>query len=322
MNQDPVSALHGIIVPLVTPLAGEGSPGNNALDAAGLERLIDHTISGGVHGLFVLGTTGEGASFTRELRLEVIRRSCEWARGRVPVLVGITESAYEESVRLAKAAADAGAAAVVAAPPYYFRYSQADLSAYIEQLARDVPLPLVLYNMPQCTKIEYSIDVVRKASRNPRIIALKDSSGDLVYLRNAIDSVRGRPDFGVFIGPEEQLAEGLRAGTRGGVNGGANLFPRLYVDTYEAARRLDWDEAARLQNIIQQVSDALYTVGDPATSYLRGLKAALGAAGICSARLAPPFRPFTAEENAVLKERLENIHAAAGESELLRTLSS
>jgi dihydrodipicolinate synthase/N-acetylneuraminate lyase len=310
--------LRGIIPPLVTPLSGQDS-----LDVDGFERLINLTISGGVHGIFVLGTTGEGVSLSRELRLEVARRACQWAGGRVPVLVGITDGAYAESIRLGEAAAEAGAAAVVAAPPYYFRYSQEDLLFYVKQLARELPLPLVLYNMPQFTKVEYSVDMVQRASDIPNVIALKDSSGDLAYLDQVIRSVRHRPDFGVFIGPEEHLVDGLRAGGRGGVCGGANLFPRLYVDTYEAVQRGEWAEAERLQKIIQQVSGALYRIGDPDSSYLRGLKTAVSVEGICSDLPALPFTRFTAKERKFLEKGLEDIRAAVDDKAgLLRTLSS
>lgn len=308
----------GIIPPLVTPLSGQDS-----LDLHGFERLINHAIAGGVHGLFVLGTTGEGASLSRELQLEVVRLSCRWAANRAPVLVGITHTAYAESVRLAQAAADAGAAALVIAPPYYFRYSQSDLLYYLEQLADDVTLPLVLYNMPQFTKIEYAVDTVRRASEIPNVIGLKDSSGDLIYLEQAIGAVSHRPDFGVFIGPEEQLVDGLRAGACGGVSGGANLFPRLYVDAYEAAQRGEWGEAELLQKVIRKVSDTLYRIGDPDNSYLRGLKASLAAAGICSDLPALPFTRFTAEEREALEKGLENVRAVVGlEPALLRSLSS
>jgi 2-dehydro-3-deoxy-D-pentonate aldolase len=276
-----------------------------------------------VHGLFVLGTTGEGASLSRELQLEVVRLSCQWTAERVPVLVGITDSACAESIRLAHAAAEAGAAAVVVAPPYYFRYSQSDLLYYLERLADEVTLPLVLYNMPQFTKIEYAVDTVRRASEIPSVIGLKDSSGDLGYLEQVVASVSHRPDFGVLIGPEEQLVNGLRAGACGGVNGGANLFPRLYVDAYEAARCGEWREAERLQKIIREVSAALYRIGDPESSYLRGLKAALSAAGICSDLPAIPFTRFTAEERETLEKGLENVRAAVGgEPTLIRALSS
>jgi 2-dehydro-3-deoxy-D-pentonate aldolase len=302
----------------VTPLSGQDS-----LDVRGFERLINHTIAGGVHGLFVLGTTGEGASLSRELQLEVVRLSCQWTAKRVPVLVGITNAACIESIRLAQTAAEAGAEAVVVAPPYYFRYSQNDLLYYLERLADEVTLPLVMYNMPQCTKIEYAVDTVRRASEIPNVIGLKDSSGDLGYLEQVIASVRHRPDFGVLIGPEEQLVDGLRAGAWGGVNGGSNLFPRLYVDAYEATRRGDWTEAERLQKIIREVSAALYRIGDPDSSYLRGLKAALSAAGICSGLPALPFTRFTAEEREALEKGLENARTAmASEPALLRTLSS
>ena len=77
----------------------------------------------------------------------------------------------------------------------------------------------------QCTKIEYAVDTVRRASEIPNVIGLKDSSGDLGYLEQVMAGVRHRPDFGVLIGPEEQLVDGLRAGAWGGVNGGAQSVP-------------------------------------------------------------------------------------------------
>ena len=107
---------HGIIPPMVTPLTDR-----DALDAAGLERLIEHILGGGVHGLFILGTTGEGPSLSYRLRRELIERTCRQVRRRVPVLVGITDTAFVESVNVARWAADAGADAVVTAPPITLR---------------------------------------------------------------------------------------------------------------------------------------------------------------------------------------------------------
>src|SRR5438874_2513017 len=99
---------------MVTPLRGR-----DELDAAGLERLIERIMAGGVSGVFLLGTTGEGPSLSYRLRRELIAKSCALIKGRIPVLVGITDTAFVESVSLAQHAADAGAAAVVVAPPYY-----------------------------------------------------------------------------------------------------------------------------------------------------------------------------------------------------------
>ena len=104
--------LRGVIPPLATPLSE-----HDVLDVDGVDRLVEHVLAGGVHGLFVLGTTGEGPSLSYKLRQELIERVCERVNGRVPVLVGITDSSLAEAVQMANLAADSGAQAVVAAPP-------------------------------------------------------------------------------------------------------------------------------------------------------------------------------------------------------------
>src|SRR6185369_5383821 len=140
--------LSGIVPPLVTPLKDR-----DELDQAGLERLIEHVVGGGVHGLFILGTTGEAPSLSYRLRREFIGRVCQLTQGRVPVLVGITDTSFVESVALARHAADAGAMAVVLSTPYYFPAGQTDLLSYIRNIVAELPLPLVLYNMPSLTKV-------------------------------------------------------------------------------------------------------------------------------------------------------------------------
>ncbi|MFA7054684.1 MAG: dihydrodipicolinate synthase family protein, partial [Kiritimatiellia bacterium] len=107
--------LKGVVPPMVTPLLD-----NHTLDVMGLERLVEHILSGHVHGLFLLGTTGEAPDLSYELRHELVQRVCGQVGGRVPVMVGITDTVFSESVRLAESAARAGAEGVVAAPPYYF----------------------------------------------------------------------------------------------------------------------------------------------------------------------------------------------------------
>ena len=295
----------GIIPPLATPLIDQDS-----IDPAGLERLIEHTLDGGVQALFVLGTTGEAPSLSREVRLDMVRMCCRLVRNRVPVLVGITDTAFGEAVKLGHTAAEAGASAVVVAPPYYFRYSQQELFHYIELLAHELRLPIVLYNIPQYTKVEYSVQTVARASQIPGVIGIKDSAGDMTYLARVIAEVSTRPDFGVLIGPEEKLVEGLHAGACGGVCGGANLFPRLFAQTYEAAMKEDWTEAERLQQIVRQVSAMLYQVGDLESSYFRGLKTALAIENICPDLLALPFAQCSAEERELIERGLERVRAA------------
>src|SRR5439155_9211151 len=145
------------------------------LDLPGLERLIEHILAGGVHGLFLLGTTGEAPSLSHRLRCELIERACEQIAGRVPVLVGITDTSFVESVELAEHAADAGAQAVVLAPPYYFPAGQPELAGYVERIAGAVPLPLFLYNMPSHTKLSFEPDTIARALEIPNVVGIKDS---------------------------------------------------------------------------------------------------------------------------------------------------
>ena len=113
--------------------------------------------------------------------------------------------------------------------------------------------------------------------------------------------------FPVMNGPEEILVDAMQAGAIGGVCGGANLNPRLFTDIYRLMSSGDLEGALKLQLRAREISDALYTVGDRNTSYLRGIKSAMAAAGLCSARCAIPLAPFTAEESRLLQSRFDSL---------------
>jgi len=292
--------LRGIITPLVTPLASADTP-NLALDAAALERLIEHVIAGGVRGIFLLGTSGEFTSLGREMRLEIIRRTCTCVNRRVPVLAGITDTAVSETLRLADAAADAGADAVAVAAPYYFEHSQQDLLRYLELITQKLALPLFLYNIPHLTKSSFEPETVRRAADLPGVVGLKDSTGDLKYLDKTLEALRDRPGFTVLVGPEELLADAMKLGANGGVCGGSNLNPRLFVELYDAIVAGDTRRTEALQRAVRRMGELLYRTGSPGASYLRGIKAALSLAGLCSPEPAPPFIPFYADEYALIE---------------------
>jgi len=291
----------GLITPLATPLALSNQM-EPSLDAAALERLIEHVINGGISGIFVLGSTGEFSSLGREMRQEIIRRSCAYANRRVPVLAAITDTAISETLRLADTAVEAGADAVVLAAPYYFQHSQDDLLRYLEQITGRLSLPLFLYNIPHLTKTSFEPETVRRAADLPGVVGLKDSTGDLKYLDNTLDLLRDRPQFSVLIGPEEILLECMKRGAHGGVCGGSNLNPKLFVSLYDAIVRGDMQQAEALQETVLKSSGALYHTGFPGSSYLRGIKAALSLAGLCRPEPAPPYTPFSAEEYARIAE--------------------
>lgn len=291
---------HGIIPPLVTPLADR-----DTLDVAGFQRLISHVLGGGVHGIFVLGTTGEGPSLSHHLQREVVSQACQLVGGRVPVMVGITDPSFFESISLATHAAEEGATAVVLAPPYYFPAGQEELLEYLEELIPALPLPVMLYNMPSMTKLSYSPEIVGELARWPQVVGLKDSSGDIDYFCRVRELTADVDEFAMLVGPEHLLCEAIKLGADGGVSGGANVRPELYVQLYEATV-----SGGHTKALTDQVTSLgrLYGVGNnPASAVVKGIKCALSLMGICSARMAEPFREFGDSDVAKIKKLLDEI---------------
>ncbi len=287
--------LTGIIPPLVTPLEDR-----DTLDRAGLERVIEHVINGGVHGLFLLGTTGEGPSLSYRLRRELIAAAGKQVKDRLPVLVGITDTSFVESVNMARHAAEAGAEAVVLAPPYYMPEGQPELREYLEHLLPELPLPLFLYNMPPLTKVPFELETVRWAMDQPRILGMKDSSGNMIYFNQVRELLPHRPDWSLLVGPEELLAETVLLGANGGVSGGANIFPKLYVELFAAAQRGDLQRARELHALVMQVAGRLYHIGRHASAVLKGIKGALSCLGLCGDFMAEPFHRFREPERKLI----------------------
>ncbi len=290
----------GIIPPLPTPLAGD-----DELDVAGLGRLIDHLIEGGASGLFVLGTTGEGPSLSRRLRYEVVTQACRLAAGRTPVLIGVSDTSLVEAVALARAAADAGAAAVVATTPYYYPIAQVNLLRFMEALAVASPLPLLLYNMPSHTKVAFELDTLRRLAELPNVVGVKDTSANMMFFHQLVRlAAELRPDWSLFVGPEELLGEAVLLGAHGGICGGANLWPRLYVALYQAAARGDLAEVRRLHGKVTGMAANLFKARETGASFAQSIKCALSCIGICENRTALPLVPASAEREQEMRRAL------------------
>jgi dihydrodipicolinate synthase/N-acetylneuraminate lyase len=281
----------GIIPPIITPLKDR-----DTLDVAGLEALLAHMLAGGVHGIFALGTTGEAPSLSYRLRREMVQRTCQLVAGKVPVLVGITDTSFVESVELARYSATQGAKAVVLSAPYYFPVGQPELIEYVEDLVPELPLPVFLYNMPSHTKVTFDLDTVKRAMQLPGVAGMKDSSGNMVYFHQLVRELPQRPDWSLLVGPEELLGESVLLGGHGGVSGGANLCPKLYVALYDAAVKNDVNRVAELHSQVMRISSTIYKVGRHGSAFIKSVKCALSVLGICDDFLAEPFHRFREQE--------------------------
>jgi len=182
--------LRGVVPPMITPLEGP-----DRLSIEGLERLIEHILGAGVNGLFILGTTGEAPALSYRTRREVVERTCRQVAGRVPVLVGITDTAFGESVDMACHARAAGAQAVVASAPFYYPATQSELLDYFENLSTRLPLPTFLYNAPTNTHHFFEPRTVQRIAQLPNIVGLKDSSANMIYYHSVQELLSDRPAF-------------------------------------------------------------------------------------------------------------------------------
>ena len=290
---------HGIYPPLVTPMK------NGRVDIRGLEKLVAHTINGGVHGLFALGTTGEGPGLSESNKAVVIKSVVDQAKKRLPVLIGITDTVMTDSIALAEIAATAGADALVIAPPYYLPPGQAEFLEYLDYILPRLPLPLFLYNMPSMTKVHLSPATLAEAITRPGVVGLKDSSGDMNYFHDILQVFNGK-DLALFSGSEVLLGESILFGAQGGVSGGANVHPKLFVNLWQAAHDGNIEKLKKLQQQWHQFSN-IYRRGHHASSGIKGIKCALSLLGICEDEMVAPFSAFAKKERAMIKEDLKNM---------------
>ncbi len=307
--------LSGIIPPVVTPLIS-----HYQLDPEAVGRVVNHLIDGGVNGLFVLGTTGEGPSLSYQVRYQMVERACETAMHRVPVLVGVTDCSMAESINLAKHAAGCGTSAIVAAAPFYFTTSQSALVDWFTQLADESPLPLLLYNMPSCVGIDLSLNTVTSLSEHPNIIGIKDSSGDLAFFRTLCEAFTSKEDFVVFMGPEELIPEAVAAGADGGVCGGANLLPHVYVELFDASKSGNQAEVDRLRQLVHQMFASVYRDLNGQMNLIPALKLAMQYCGLCSSQIAPPLATVGPLHTAKIQKELADLLTMAGSSLTAQTV--
>jgi 2-dehydro-3-deoxy-D-pentonate aldolase len=293
--------LKGIIPPVVTPLID-----SNTLDVNGLEKLIEHIIAGGVHGIFILGTTGEATSLTYELRKELIKYTTGIVNHRIPVMVGITDTSLKGSLDIAEYSAATGADCLVIAPPYYVPISQEEMREYLENIVPKLPLPFMMYDMPSCTKLHLSLETVRR-SKDLGAIGIKDSSGDMSYLYSLINEFRDSPEFSIIAGTELFLPETIIHGGHGAVAGGANLYPKLFVDLYNASLERDMDKIEKLRELVIMIDSTIYNVGKHKSRIIKGIKCALSAMDICNDYVALPLQKFKEEERRIIVQHVKDL---------------
>ena len=271
-------ALHGSITALVTPFKGE------AVDETTFQKLVVRQIDAGAHGVVPVGTTGESATLSHAEHRRVVELCIEAAAGRVPVVAGAGSNSTAEAIELAKFAESAGADAILAVTGYYNKPSQAGLIAHFTALNDAVGLPIIIYNVPGRTVANLSVETIAILSRLPRIVGVKDATGDLA--RVALQRVASGEDF-IQISGEDMTAVGFNAmGGRGCISVTANVAPEDCAKMQEASLKGDYAAALRIQDRLAPLHEILFKDTSPGP-----VKYAMSLMGLCSGDLRLPLVP-------------------------------
>jgi 4-hydroxy-tetrahydrodipicolinate synthase len=239
-----------VFVVTVTPFHEDGR-----FDEAGTHTLLNSLVEEGVTGIVLAGSTGEWFTMSDDERIELFRVGKEVVAGRIPVLAGISAIATKDSVKLASKARDLGLDGALLLPPPYVLPTDRELDAYIAAIA-EVGLPIMLYNNPARTGVNLDVRWLRRLSRHPSIVAVKESTKDVHQLSATMREVGG--ELAVFTGMETYLSTVLQRGGAGVVAMAPNLFGSLTVDLYRALREGDVEKAGRLQDPIDRLYARMY----------------------------------------------------------------
>ena len=271
-----MSIFSGSGVALVTPF------NKNGIDFPAMERLIEFQISEGTDALIVCGTTGEPATMSHAEKMAAIRFTVEKARSRVPVIAGTGSNNTAQTIEDSLEAQSLGADGLLLVTPYYNRTTQKGLALHFAMIADAVKIPCILYNVPPRTGLNMKPSALAEVADHPRIVGMKEASGDIEQILEMARLCQGKIDF--YSGTDEITLPILACGGIGVISVVANIAPcamHNLVTTYlqgdvEASRRLQW----KLLPLIK----ALFIENSPVP-----VKTALGMMGMIETHLRMPL---------------------------------
>jgi len=287
----------GVYVAMLTPFGEDGSVNEEIL-----RRMVDFQIDRGVDGLFPVSSVGEIVHMTQEERVRLMEIVVDQSAGRVPVTPGVGTSHPAHSIFLAQRAKELGCSAVVIAPPHFYKISDEMVEKYYETIADAVDIPIILYNIPLFTQpLHY--DVVKRLSRRPNIVGMKDSSGSMVDLIHFMDKVRLVGEQLTFLtGREDTFFPALMLGAKGCMTAMSGILPEVMVGIYRAWKAGDYDKARELQFSVLLLIRACFSLPFPL-----GFKIALEVRGF---PMGPPKQPLSEAEHfkyRTMRSRIQKV---------------
>ncbi|MEJ5998286.1 dihydrodipicolinate synthase family protein [Corynebacterium sp. H130] len=302
------SIVSGIIPPILTPLTHSGD-----VDVPSLTKLVEHLISGGVDGIFVLGSSGEVAFLSDAVREQVIATVLQLVDGRVPVYAGVIDTQTNRVIEHIRVAERLGVQAVVATAPFYAITGPSEIEAHFRALREATSLPLIAYDIPVCVHSKLAPEMLVRLGAEGVLQGVKDSSGDDVSFRRLcmMNKAAGSP-LTVLTGHEAVVDGAYLAGADGCVPGLGNVDPAGYVRMWQAYQAGDFAamkaEQDRLAALFEIVFQPIGKVG-PAAG-VGSFKTALELMGVFTTNhMTAPLAPIDDEPS---RKAIREIVAEAG----------
>ncbi len=282
----------GAGVAIITPFTEDG------INFDELGRIIEDQIAGGTDAIVITGTTGESATMTDAEHKSAIKYAVEKVAGRIPVVAGTGSNETDYAIQLSKYAEEVGADALLVVTPYYNKCTQKGLVQHYTAIADAVNIPIIMYNVPSRTGVNIQVPTYKKLSEHPRIVAVKEASGDLsqiAKIRHACGD-----DLAVYSGNDDQIIPILSLGGQGVISVLSNVAPRETHNICQLYFDGKVQEAAKLQIEFIDLIGALFCEVNPIP-----VKVAMRMKGYNAGILRLPLSEMEPEHETLLRKTLE-----------------
>jgi 4-hydroxy-tetrahydrodipicolinate synthase len=283
---------HGSMVALVTPMKDDG-----ALDWVALRRLIDFHIENGTDAIVAVGTTGESPTLDMDEHGEVISKTVEYARRRVPVIAGTGANSTTEAIELTRRAEKAGADACLLVTPYYNKPTQEGMYRHFKAIAEAVPVPQILYNVPGRTACDLLPETVERLAAIPNIVGIKEATGNMDRAREILQRCGEKIDL--YSGDDATALECILLGGKGDISVTANVAPKLMHEMCKLGLDRKENEARAINERLLGLHKYLFIEANPIP-----VKWALNEMGLIKGGIRLPLTPLSAPHHETVRQAM------------------
>jgi len=287
--------LTGSMVALITPMLDDGS-----VDYAALESLVDFHVASGTRAIISMGTTGESATLNQDEHIKVMRKTVEFANGRIAIIAGTGANSTSEAIELTQAAKQIGADACLLVTPYYNKPTQEGLYQHYKLIAETVDIDQILYNVPGRTAVDLLPETIVRLSKISNIIGVKDATGNLEVAQALIDTCP--EDFLLYSGDDATAIEFILMGGHGGISVSANVVPEALSQAYQAAFEDNKATATLINQPLEDLHQSLFIESNPIP-----VKWAMHKMGKCGSGIRLPLTKLSQQARVTLEQDLSNL---------------